>query len=103
MLLHGEQFLAIKSPIPTHATLVTKVQLVEVLDKGMCLARADGRVMLIPAVFLGKAASVTWWTTTRDKRTGNVVFENSSTLFIRGAGGFGGAKTSKGQPLSRHV
>lgn len=35
MLLHGEQYLAVKKwPLPTEATVVNKPKLVEVLDKG---------------------------------------------------------------------
>lgn len=76
MLLHGEQYLQIKGPIPTSGTLVSEARFSEVLDKG-------------------KAAAVTSVTTTRNKETGEVVFENQSTVFIRGAGGFGGQKTGK--------
>lgn len=74
MLLHGEQYLSIKGPIPTSGTLVSEAQVMEVLDKG-------------------KAAAVTTITTTRNKATGDIVFENQSTVFIRGAGGFGGKKS----------
>jgi multifunctional beta-oxidation protein len=38
----------------------------------------------------GKAAAVTAIVTTKDKHSGKVVFENQSTLVIRGSGGFGG-------------
>jgi len=72
-LLHGEQYLAIKAPIPTQADLVSEVRLLEVLDKG-------------------KAAAVTSIVQTKDKSSGQVIFENQSTLFIRGSGGFGGKK-----------
>lgn len=44
----------------------------------------------------GKAASVAIIVETKDKATGQVVFENQSTLFIRGSGGFGGKRTGKG-------
>ena len=72
MLLHGEQFLEIKKyPIPISATLVTDAKVIDILDKG-------------------KAASVTIGTTTKDKSTGEVIFENQVTVFIRGSGGFGG-------------
>ncbi|MDA4807498.1 hypothetical protein NY486_16580, partial [Enterobacter hormaechei] len=37
-LLHGEQYLAIKAPIPTEGTLVSSVRLREVLDKGKAAA-----------------------------------------------------------------
>ncbi|CAE6478147.1 unnamed protein product [Rhizoctonia solani] len=72
-LLHGEQYLAIKGPIPTSGTLVNHVRLLEVLDKG-------------------KAAAVTVVVDTIDKATGKPVFENQSTVFLRGSGGFGGRK-----------
>ncbi|BGP10359.1 hypothetical protein JCM10049v2_006242 [Rhodotorula toruloides] len=76
MLLHGEQYLSIKKPIPTSGTLVSESKLAEVLDKG-------------------KAAAVTTVTITKDASTGDVVCENHSTVFIRQAGGFGGRKTGK--------
>ncbi|KAF8525833.1 multifunctional beta-oxidation protein [Hysterangium stoloniferum] len=75
-LLHGEQYLAIKGPIPTEGTVVTESRILEVLDKG-------------------KAAAVTMIAETKDKHTGRVVFENQQTVFIRGAGGFGGKRASK--------
>ncbi|KAL5526934.1 hypothetical protein ACEPAF_8661 [Sanghuangporus sanghuang] len=73
-LLHGEQYLSIKGPIPTSGKLVNRARLLEVLDKG-------------------KAAAVTSVVETTDASTGKVIFENQSTVFIRGSGGFGGKKT----------
>ena len=78
MLLHGEQYLAIKTEIPTSGTLVSESRLLEALDKG-------------------KAAAVTSITHTKNEATGEVVFESQSTVFIRGSGGFGGKKTGKGE------
>jgi len=72
-LLHGEQYLAIKGEIPTSGDLINEARLMEVLDKG-------------------KAAAVTTIVETKDKATGKVVFENQSTVFIRGSGGFGGKR-----------
>lgn len=72
-LLHGEQYLSIKAPIPTSGTLINQPYLFEVLDKG-------------------KAAAVTNVIESRDAKTGELIFENHSTVFIRGSGGFGGAK-----------
>ena len=44
----------------------------------------------------GKAAAVTSIVETRDKRSGRVIFENQSTVFIRGSGGFGGRRNGSG-------
>jgi multifunctional beta-oxidation protein len=72
MLLHGEQYLEIrKFPIPTEAKLVSYPKLVEVIDKGA-------------------AGIVVTGSTTKDARTGEDVFYNESTVFVRGSGGFGG-------------
>jgi len=74
MLLHGEQYLEIKQfPIPTSATLNTETHLIEVVDKG-------------------NAALVRRGSTTVDATTGEQVFYNESVSFIRGSGGFGGAR-----------
>ncbi|KAF2019329.1 multifunctional beta-oxidation protein-like protein [Aaosphaeria arxii CBS 175.79] len=74
MLLHGEQFLEIrKFPIPTEAKLVSYPKLIEVVDKGA-------------------AAVVVYGTTTKDANTGEDIFYNESSVFIRGSGNFGGPK-----------
>ena len=44
----------------------------------------------------GKAAAVTAIVETKDKHSGQVIFENQSTVFIRGSGGFGGKRSGKG-------
>lgn len=72
MLLHGEQYLEIRKwPIPTSGTLVSYPKLVEVVDKGNAAIMVSG-------------------TTTKDARTGDDVFYNEMSAFIRGSGGFGG-------------
>lgn len=74
MLLHGEQYLEIlKDPIPTAAKLVSYPRLLEVVDKG-------------------KSAIIVQGTMTKDARSGDDVFYNESSVFIRGSGGFGGPK-----------
>ncbi|KAL6881350.1 NAD(P)-binding protein [Trichoderma novae-zelandiae] len=74
MLLHGEQYLEIrKFPLPTSGRLVSRARLLEVVDKG-------------------SAAIVKTGTTTVNAETGEDVFYNEMTVFLRGAGGFGGAR-----------
>ena len=77
-LLHGEQYLRILGPIPTSGTLVNHVKLMEVLDKG-------------------KTAAVTVKVDTVNKGTGERIFENQSTVILRGSGGFGGKKEGRGE------
>ncbi|KAL2367553.1 bifunctional hydroxyacyl-CoA dehydrogenase/enoyl-CoA hydratase fox2 [Blastomyces gilchristii] len=73
MLLHGEQYLEIrKFPIPTAAKTINVPSLIDVVDKG-------------------NAALVVTGFTTKDARTGEDLFYNESTMFIRGSGGFGGS------------
>ncbi|KAL4942087.1 hypothetical protein BDV06DRAFT_193092 [Aspergillus oleicola] len=73
MLLHGEQYMEIrKFPIPTEAKTKTYPKLIDVIDKGA-------------------AALVVAGYTTKDVATGEDLFYNESTVFIRGSGGFGGS------------
>jgi len=102
-LLHGEQFLSIKAPIPTSGNLVNETRYVRALPciKGFHF-RTRGLTLghrIIEVLDKGKAAAVTMQVTTKDK-TGTVIFENQSTVFIRGSGGFGGKRVGKGK-LSR--
>jgi multifunctional beta-oxidation protein len=53
--------------------LISEAKLLEVLDKG-------------------KQASVTSVVYTKDKASGKVIFENQSTVVLRGSGGFGGKR-----------
>ena len=74
MLLHGEQYLEIKKyPIPTSGRLVSKGKLLEVVDKGSASIAKQG-------------------VTTYNAETGEELFYNETTVFLRGAGGFGGQK-----------
>lgn len=77
MLLHGEQYLEVlKYPLPTEGLLETKNRILEVLDKG-------------------KAAVVLTEGITVDKNSGEELFRNISSNFIRGSGGFGGPSKGK--------
>lgn len=72
MLLHGEQYLEIrKYPIPTEGKLVSYPKLIEVVDKG-------------------KSAICITGTITKNAATGEEIFYNESSAFVRGSGGFGG-------------
>lgn len=74
MLLHGEQYLEIKKfPIPTSAKTSNHGKLIEVVDKGNAAILKSG-------------------VTTVDSETGEELFYNESTVFLRGCGGFGGPK-----------
>lgn len=85
MLLHGEQFLEIrKFPIPTSAKLVSIPKLIEVVDKGA-------------------AGLVVYGSTTKDANTGEDIFYNESTVFIRGSGNFGGPKKGTDRGASTKV
>jgi hypothetical protein len=71
---------ASRLPLPEALIIDLLHRLMEVLDKG-------------------KAASVTTIVYTKDTTTGNVIFENQITVFIRGAGGFGGKRSGKGTKI----
>lgn len=77
MLLHGEQYLEVKKyPIPTSGRLISKGRLLEVVDKGT-------------------AAVVKNAVTTVNAETGEELFYNEMTIFLRGCGAFGGPKKPK--------
>ncbi len=72
MILHGEQGFRIAKTIPTSGSLTTSGTVTGVYDKG-------------------KGALVTIDSTTKDA-SGETVFTNTSGVFVRGAGGFGGER-----------
>ncbi|PHH59206.1 hypothetical protein CDD81_3561 [Ophiocordyceps australis] len=72
MLLHGEQYLEVRKwPVPTAARLVSRGRLLEVVDKGNAAVAKTG-------------------VTTVNAETGEEVFYNEMTVFLRGCGGFEG-------------
>lgn len=82
MLLHGEQYLEVKRyPVPTAAKLVSRVRLLEVVDKGSAAVVKNG----ISTVLAD---------------TGDEVFYNETTVFLRGCGGFGGQTKPKDRGAS---
>jgi len=83
LLLHGEQYLEIKKPIPTSATLLSKARVLDICDKG-------------------KGAVVSIGVNTTDAN-GNEICYNEGTIFIRGVGGFGGPKNRKNIPYPASV
>ncbi len=70
MLLHGEQDLEVHQPIPPEATITNRGKVAEIWDKG-------------------KAALVVLQVDSSDE-SGQPLFTNRFSLFLRGEGGFGG-------------
>lgn len=70
MLLHGEQYVEIFSPLPTHGKFVVKPSLIDIQDKG-------------------KAALVITRASIVDPDTDKVYAMNEVTAFVRKSGGFG--------------
>jgi len=70
MLLHGEQYLELKSPLPTSAKLSSKGKIAHIYDKG------KGALVIVDC-------------NTYDENGKEICF-NQISLFIRGIGGFGG-------------
>lgn len=70
MVLHGEQRIDLRAPIPTSGKLTSRGRIAAIYDKG-------------------SGALVSIETETKDA-SGAVLFVNTSGIFVRGAGGFGG-------------
>ncbi len=75
LLLHGEQDLQIHGPIPTSATVNNAGRVAEIYDK--------------------KKAALTILETTTTTGTGEPLFTNRFSMFMRGEGGFGGPSGPK--------
>jgi len=76
MLLHGEQKLELLRPLPLQATLTNRAVITAVYDKG------SGAVIVIEATSLNEQ--------------GEPLCRNTSHIFIRGLGGFGGERGPSG-------
>lgn len=70
-LLHGEQEVTWHAPIPPRGEITTEARVEHVWDKG-------------------KGAVIVVHSTTTNAKNGKLLFENRSSLFCRGQGGFGG-------------
>ena len=74
-VLHGEQYIKVVKPMPAAATLTNTYKVQDVLDKGR------GMVLLVQIE-------------TRDEE-GELLLVNQSSIFVVGAGGFGGSRSSE--------
>ena len=70
-VLHGEQYTELLRPLPPRATLKNKGRIKDIFDKG-------------------KNALVVTEITSFDAESGEALFRNEVTTFVRGAGGWGG-------------
>lgn len=72
MVVHGEQYLEIKKPLPTSGTITSVPKITNIFDKG------SGLLMVTE-------------TSSMDEN-GDVLVVTKSSMFIRGMGGFGGER-----------
>lgn len=77
MLVHGEQAIELHRPIPVEGTVSTVAEITAIWDKG------KGAVIETRAV-------------ATDTGSGQPLFTNTSSVFIRGEGGFGGERGPSG-------
>lgn len=80
MLLHGEQAVTLHKPIPVNGTATSKAKVAAIWDKG-------------------KGAVITLEAQSIDKATGEPLFTTRSSVFIRGAGNFGGERGPSTEPF----
>jgi 3-hydroxyacyl-CoA dehydrogenase/3a,7a,12a-trihydroxy-5b-cholest-24-enoyl-CoA hydratase len=76
-LLHGEQFLELKRPIPVEATVTNTAHISQIYDKG------SGALLLVDVHSVDEK--------------GEELAYNQASIFIRGIGGFGGERGPSGQ------
>jgi len=77
MLVHGEQAITLSGPIPVKGTVSTVGEIVGIYDKG-------------------KGAVIATESVSTDVATGQELFRNRSSVFIRGEGGWGGDRGPSG-------
>jgi 3-hydroxyacyl-CoA dehydrogenase/3a,7a,12a-trihydroxy-5b-cholest-24-enoyl-CoA hydratase len=77
MLLHGEQYLEIKQPLPTSGVMTCRPRVSNVYDKG------SGALVIMD--------------TRCYDQSGQEITFNQSAMFIRGIGGFGGERGPSGE------
>lgn len=78
MILHGEQYAEIlRAPMPVNATVINEAQVTGIYDKGFDKEKNKG-----------KGAVIDVEVTTKDKSSGEPLFRNVFTTFVRGEGGF---------------
>ncbi|KAG6774787.1 hypothetical protein POTOM_022158 [Populus tomentosa] len=91
LLLHGQQYIQIYKPFPSSASLINKVSLAGLHDKGL-YSLAENLLIEQPTgdyVFISsKAAILELETKSYEKQSGELLCMNRSTIFLRGAGGF---------------
>ena len=80
-VVHGEQGIALHSPLPTAATILAQTRVTEIIDKG-----EGGNAMIYTQRELS------------NKATGESLATLSSTTIARGAGGFGGPSVPQQRP-----
>ncbi|KAL9395173.1 hypothetical protein Peur_014458 [Populus x canadensis] len=91
LLLHGQQYIQIYKPFPSSASLINKVSLAGLHDKGLyslaenlLIEQRTGDYVFISS----KAAILELETKSYEKQSGELLCMNRSTIYLRGAGGF---------------
>jgi acyl dehydratase len=77
MLVHGEQAIELARPLPAEGTLKSTGKIAAIYDKG-------------------KGAVIASETEAVDAATGELLFRTRSSVYVRGAGGFGGERGPSG-------
>jgi acyl dehydratase len=81
MIVHGEQRIRLHKPLPPAATVLSRMRVSEVVDKGP----GKGAIIYVESVLT-------------DKASGDKLVTSLSTIFARGDGGIGGKPTGGPEP-----